>query len=90
MNNEDSYENRVTPRGFRLYGRADVPGVYGEVVKLYESSSAMEPQCWLFIDTAENKNDLGGGKRVEATALLDMSRAVMLRDMLNEFISENS
>ena len=59
---------------------------FGERVSAYHSSLATKKCMWLAINTAENKNDLDGGKRVEATATLTVAQAKRLRDALTAFI----
>lgn len=64
----------------------DMKAAYGEKVSCYPSSAATRKCCWIKIDTAENKNDGAGGRRVEATAHLTEAQARKLRDSLTEFL----
>lgn len=61
---------------------------YGERVEVYGSSSATEPQVWLKVNTATNKNDYLGGERTEAEALLSLAQAKVLRAVLYSFIAD--
>ena len=70
----------------KLYG--ELTTKYGETVKLYESSGAVEPECWLMINSSTNKNDLYGGERTEVTALLTVPQARIIRDILDRFLIE--
>lgn len=70
----------------RIYGT--FTGKYGEKVEVRGSSSATEAQCWIEVNSAENKNDYMGGKRVEANALLNLAQATVLRAALDSFITD--
>ena len=62
----------------KIYG--ELTTKYGETVKLYESSGAVEPECWLMINN--------GGERTEVTALLTVPQARIVRDILDRFLIE--
>ena len=68
----------------RIYGK--LTAEYGESVEVRGSSSAEAPKCWIEINSAANKNDYMGGKRIEANAHLTLSQATVLRAALDSFI----
>lgn len=72
----------------RIYGK--LTGSYGETVDVRGSSGASEPQCWIEVNTAANKNDYMGGERIEASALLSLPQAIVLRAALDSFIAHAS
>lgn len=70
----------------RIYGKFTAS--YGEAVEVRGSSGTSEPQCWIEVNTAANKNDYMGGERVEANALLSVPEAIVLRAALDSFIAQ--
>lgn len=82
-----AYRRKTDARGLIEYGT--VSASYGEKVRLQESSAAISSHCWLYVDSAKNKNDLEGGERVEVSAHLNFTQAMQLRDMLNEWLEDN-
>ena len=72
----------------RVYGL--LTGSYGEIVKVRGSSGVSEPQCWVEVNTAANKNDYMAGERIEANALLSLPQAIVLRSALDSFIAHAS
>ncbi|QDF18696.1 hypothetical protein SEA_PUPPER_210 [Gordonia phage Pupper] len=69
-------EITYSQRGFQVYGD-EVETLYGEVVRVYESSSAEGPRCWL---------QISGGD----TAHLDVEMARAIRDRLDVFLDQRA
>lgn len=84
-----AHRSHLIERGLSIYTQPEVSGLYGEFAILSESTAVEVRQCWLNIDSPENKNDRTAGKRVRASILLDVERATELRDALNAFLKDN-
>lgn len=74
----------TSPRGFEHYGE-HVQTSYGHTVKVYESSSAVGPHCWLGVvkDFRRSPADL---PECDVAAHLSLEQAIAVRDRLTAFI----
>ncbi|QIG58190.1 hypothetical protein SEA_SKOG_38 [Gordonia phage Skog] len=67
-------------RGFQVYGEPVVTRVYGDTVRIYQSSIAGEgPHAWLDVTEGQTKRSV--------MAHLSLDEAIGVRDLLDAFIS---
>ena len=82
----------ITPRGFANYD--EFTDSYGAKVTVRESSAALEPHVWLFIEgggTACKPGTPGipEGRTNDGSAHLTVEQAACVRDALSAFIDEH-
>jgi len=80
---------RTTQRGFDVYD--EFTDSYDASVRVQQSSSAMAPHCWVFVD--ENKPDdrplvCGEKHRNHGSIHLTIEQAQRLRDALGDFLAD--
>lgn len=68
-----------TERGFVIYDEIDTS--YGHTVRVQESSAAMAPHCWLFVDDSPRSPGT-------YSPHLTVEQAVRVRDALTAFIDD--
>jgi hypothetical protein len=71
-----------SPRGFAMYGR--VPTTYGEIVSVYESSSAEGPHIWMSFDAPD------GDKEKSQAVHLNLEQAIDVCNNLNRAIERGA
>ncbi len=68
-------------RGFDHYPPIDTD--YGALVRVYESSAAEAPHCWLSIEEPDDLNHPNMEETHTATAHCSLEQAKMIRDQLD-------
>lgn len=79
---DDDSDLEFSPRGFAIYGRT--PTSYGEVVSVYESSSAEGPYIWLSLDAPD------GDKTKHHAAHLSLEQAIEIYNNLDRAIERGA
>lgn len=72
-------------RGFHQYGEP-VKTSYGDMIEVYESSSAEGPHVWLGVDGT--KSGITTQQACDHVAHLSLEQAIAIRDRLTAFIDE--
>lgn len=82
-------EYEKTDRGFKHYD--PIKTSYGHIIKVYESSAAMEPHIWLSVEqTEESAREAGSNiEPEEAIAHLTVLQAKLLRKALKHAIKNH-
>lgn len=80
---KEHLEYTTTERGFDHM--PELPGIYGGTVKVYESSSAMQPCVWLSATVPANR-DKPDGASFETTVHLSAEDAWKLADQLRALV----
>jgi hypothetical protein len=75
-------------RGFHQYSEP-VRSAYGDMVEVYESSSARGPHCWLRIYD-DGQSSITDREPGTMAAHLTLEQATAIRDRLTAFIDEAS
>lgn len=78
----DDSDLEFSSRGFAMYGRT--PTSYGEVVSVYESSSAEGPHIWLSIDSPD------GDENRHRAVHMDLEQAVEIQNHLTRAIERGA
>ena len=74
----------TSDRGFKQFEPVETQ--YAHVVRVYESSAAMQPCLWLAIDLDEPKNGL---EAVSAHAHCSMEQAIKIRDRIDACVANH-